>query len=297
MPSTNEPKTENVKDIERRVLSEYKQTDEYKTLQYLQKHNLSLSEVKQLAKGTTRYKPNTRQQHKHVSRAKHTRIGVMSDIHYGHRMFREDVFYDALERFNKSDIDCVYCPGDLIEGMSNRDGHIYELAEVGVSNQLDGITKLLSELEKPFRFVLGNHDLWSMKKGNQGVHIGVELERRVPNAEYLGDMNADIDLGYGNILRLTHEGSASYALSYSLQKRINALEGGTKPNVLLNGHIHKAIYMYYRNIHAIESATLESQTEFMAMKGTPAHVGFWVVDITHDKDGVRTFTPTLHPYY
>jgi hypothetical protein len=85
--------------------------------------------------------------------------------------------------------------------------------------------------------------------------------------------------------------------SYSGQKRINSITGGNKPNLWFNGHLHKALYMEYRNIHFFESGTLESQTDFMAMKGSPAHVGFWLVDIYHNKQGVNQVRSSWFPYY
>jgi hypothetical protein len=56
--------------------------------------------------------------------------------------------------------------------------------------------------------------------------------------------------------------------------------------------------MHYRNIHALESGTLERQTEFMKMKGSPAMVGFWILDINlREKGGVERFKPTWYPQY
>ena len=57
------------------------------------------------------------------------------------------------------------------------------------------------------------------------------------------------------------------------------------------------MYMFYRNVHALESMTLQDQTPFMAMKGSPAHVGFSILDIYVNKKGIDKFTPTFYPYY
>jgi len=254
-------------------------------------------ELKMMLKSSKNPKKQTYNIHEHFFDEKHIKYGVISDLHIGHKKCNYNVIQDAIKMFKKKSVDAVYCPGDIIEGMSNRDGHIYELDTIGVSNQLDLATDILDGFNKPFYFILGNHDMWSMKKSNQGVHIGKELERRLPNAHYLGDMVSDIKLSDNITMRITHEGSSAYALSYSMQKRINALEGGTKPHIIHNGHIHKALYMYYRNIHAVESGTCESQTEFMAMKGAPAHVGFWEVDVWFNKNGVTRFQPTFFNYF
>ena len=85
--------------------------------------------------------------------------------------------------------------------------------------------------------------------------------------------------------------------SYSGQKIINSLEGGTKPNIIFNGHIHKSLQMYYRNIWFHESGTLMHQSEFMAMKGSPAHVGFWTSEIKFSKNGIQSIKSEWYPIY
>lgn len=231
-----------------------------------------------------------------------TRVGVLGDMHVGHKNFRYDIFEDAVQEFKREGVDVVYQVGDIIEGMSGREGHIYELELLGVSAQVKRAAELLNHLtattKAPLEFILGNHDLWAMKKENQGYNIGEDLQNKVKGSTYLGDMVANIVLNGGVQVRLSHEGSSAYALSYSMQKRINALQPGTKPNVIFNGHIHKQLYMFYRNIHAFEVGCLEDQTEFMAMKGSPAHTGFQIVDLHHTKDGeLRKVVPTFYPYY
>jgi DNA polymerase II small subunit/DNA polymerase delta subunit B len=263
----------------------------------LNKHNITQSELELILKQTTKPKINTHNQVEHNYSGKHLKIGIVSDLHLGHKKLDMKCLDDCINIFNKKCVDAIYCPGDIIEGMSNREGHYHELNVLGVSNQLDYATEVLDKFKKNFYFILGNHDLWSMNKSNQGVHIGKELERRLSNVHYLGDMVADIKLNNNIKMRLTHEGNSAYALSYSLQKRINALEGGNKPNILLNGHLHKFIYMFYRNIHAFECGTLERQTDFMAMKGSPAHVGFLELDIWYDKNSIKKLQPTFYPYY
>ena len=234
----------------------------------------------------------------HFYDSKRTRIGVISDLHIGSKFFREDAFEAAVNRFNQSDIEGVYIPGDIIEGMSNRDGHIYELAQVGVSAQMDRAAELLRAFDKPLFYTTGNHDEWSKKKANQGHLVGPEMELRLGNgAQFLGEYTADIKLHPNVTVRLTHEGSSSYALSYSGQKRINALQGGTKPDVIFNGHIHKMLHMFYRGINYFESGTMQDQTPFMAMKGSPSHVGFWVADIQYNKKGVNKVATEMYPFY
>lgn len=87
------------------------------------------------------------------------------------------------------------------------------------------------------------------------------------------------------------------AISYKLQKYVNAISGGNKPNVLFSGHYHKAIYLFYRNIHCFEAGTICDQTPFMKKIGTPAMVGYWLIDVVMDKAGVERLTSVFVPFY
>ena len=80
----------------------------------------------------------------------------------------------------------------------------------------------------------------------------------------MGQLNARVYLTPNCILELNHPlDGAAYALSYSLQKYIESMQGGTKPNILLNGHHHKAMYLFYRNVHAFEAGTFQAQSSWM----------------------------------
>lgn len=106
---------------------------------------------------------------------------------------------------------------------------------------------------------------------------------------YLGFSNAKVYITPNCSVELNHPlDGASYALSYAPQKTIDAMSGGEKPSVLLNGHHHKAFYMIYRNIHAFECGTTEWQTPWMKGKRIAANVGGWIINIDVDDNGTIT---------
>lgn len=232
--------------------------------------------------------------------SKRNKFMVISDTHIGSKYYRPEIMDAAAKVAVKEVVDVVYHAGDVIEGMSNRDGHVYELQDIGVSAQ---INRAASELEKivikniPLAFTTGNHDEWARNKANQGVEVGPVIQDKVKGTTWLGDYTAKIKLGSAADMWLTHEGASSYALSYSGQKRINGLSGGVKPSLIFNGHIHKSLYMFYRGIHYFEAGCFQDQTPFMAMKGSPAMCGFWVVDVSHNKKGVNEVSQRFYPFY
>jgi len=104
----------------------------------------------------------------------------------------------------------------------------------------------------------------------------------------LGYMEAHVRLvhsqtGAEAILAVVHPGGgSSYAVSYSIQKIIESLDGGEKPAVGLYGHYHKLWAGNIRNVWCIQTGTTEDQTPFMRKKKLEAHVGGFMVKLTQD---------------
>jgi len=263
----------------------------------IEESNLSASEIRNLLK--SKPKPSTGRRRKHKTSSDTVTFGVLSDLHIGHKNYRPDVLQDAIKNFDKRGVEFVCIPGDIMEGMSGRDGHIYELSHIGASAQMEYAIDQLSQIEQQKYFIIASnsHDGWFNSKGNMGYDVSKDLEKNIPDMHFLGNDEGDLDAS-GMHIRLTHPGDGTaYAISYKAQKYANALSGGQKPNIVLEGHYHKSMYMFYRNMHMFEAGTLEDQTIFMKKKQTPAHVGYWIVEAEGGKHGVDRITPEFHPFY
>jgi hypothetical protein len=105
------------------------------------------------------------------------------------------------------------------------------------------------------------------------------------SASDLGDVILKARDGSQLKIRLVHPGGGTaYAISYRLQKFIEAIPGGDKPDLLCLGHYHKAeILPSYRNVCGIQTGTFQSQSPFMARQASAAHVGGWIVEATMGK--------------
>lgn len=230
-----------------------------------------------------------------------TKIGIISDSHIGHQKFDEPFWKHMVQKMNENEVSRVYHVGDILEGMSGREGHIYELSHIGFSTQLKYASKLFKMLNGNIKIfgINGNHDDWYMKKNNGGVDVSQELEDKLKGKyENLGSMEANVKIRENITMKLFHpnDGTA-YATSYKLQKIVESLSGGEKPEILLEGHYHKALYMFIRNVHAFECGTMCGQTPFMRGKKIPAHKGFWIVDIEMGDGGIGSVTPKFFPGY
>jgi len=228
----------------------------------------------------------------------HIKFGYFSDPHIGHKEFREDGFDKARRFFKEEKVDFIAVPGDHLEGMTSIPGHIYELSHIGFQNQINYAASLYNTLDKPIYGIDGNHDERYYNKNDAGVIVGEELEKRVKNYKHLGQMEGHIKLGNNSDIMLFHPNDRSaFTPGYKLQKLCDSFTGGDKSSIVLQGHYHKAHYMFYRNIHAYDCGTLSGQSKFMKGKKIQAHMGFGVVDAYLDKNGVERVINTFVPLY
>ena len=224
-------------------------------------------------------------------------IGVLSDTHFGSKYTNPEFCLNAFDEFAKNDVQLVVHNGDVTEGMSHRAGHIYECTHLGYDAQKEHAIEILRQwTDTPFYMISGNHDAWFTK--SNGALIVKDICAEIPNAEYLGYGEGNIKLSKNANMMLWHgEDGSSYALSYRLQKIIEAFTGGEKPAVLLAGHVHKAIYMYLRHVHCLSAGAIQAQTKWMRMKRISSHTGFWIIWVGINKKGVSTFRSQFYPFY
>jgi predicted phosphodiesterase len=91
-----------------------------------------------------------------------------------------------------------------------------------------------------------------------------------------------------------------YALSYRGQKIAEQIPSGKKPHLLVIGHLHTAVYYFYRNIHVLQAGAFEGQTSLLVRLGINPNIGGWTVKarIARDKKkSVVSCTPTFIPFF
>lgn len=259
---------------------------------------LTAREVK-IVKQSLQSRPQYREVDHSRFYGQHFRFGYYGDPHMGEKHFHEDLWRQMVFFFRKEGIKNVYCVGDNLEGMSGRPGHIYELAHIGATAQIEYATKMF-HLAPDIQFYIidGNHDQWFKEKGNIGLVAGKSLANANPNVHFLGEWEARVQLHPKVDMMLFHanDGTA-YADSYKLQKLVESLEGGKKPSIILSGHYHKQVAIFRRNVFGFECGTLCGQTRFMRGKKIPAHKGFGVIEVWAGKRGVERLRHEFLPYY
>jgi hypothetical protein len=226
------------------------------------------------------------------------RFGIVSDSHFGSKFQQITHLNTMYDIYQREGINTVYHSGDVSEGENMRPGHVYECFIHGADAIEQYIIKNYPRRKDIITyFINGNHDASTIKAC--GHDMGIYISKQRDDMKYLGMLNAKINLTPNCILELNHplDGGA-YALSYALQKTIDAMTGGEKPNIFINGHHHKGMYLFYRNIHALEAATFEAQSAWMKGKRLAAHVGGWICEVHVDNEGhVNRFKNEFIPFY
>lgn len=226
------------------------------------------------------------------------RFGLMGDTQINSKYTQLTHLHRLYDVYAQEGISTVYHTGDIDEGEQMRKGHQYECYNQGVDDHVDEIVA-----NYPLRdgitthFVTGNHDASMLKLS--GVNIGTMIAHRRPDMQYLGQDSAVIQLTDNCTLELRHPGDGTaYALSYKLQKMIEAMSGGEKPNILAVGHYHKQEQLFYRNVHAFQTACLQAQTPWMRGKQISAVLGGWLLELRLNCDGgIERIKSEFFPFY
>jgi predicted phosphodiesterase len=234
--------------------------------------------------------------HKHGR--KRIKFGLCSDTHIGSKFADYAALNDLYKRFEIAEVQAIYHAGDLTEGYERRKGHTYECDLHGFDAQVQGVVDRYPQIKGVTTyFITGDHDGWHRDAGGASVGPAVTKARR--DMVFLGDCSATIEFTPNCRIMLSHPAKGTaYAISYQVQKQIEALSGGTKPQLLAVGHYHKAEYFFYRNIHAFQTGCLQRQTGWMRRMGLSAHMGGWIVEIWLNCDGaIDRLRQELIPYY
>ena len=226
------------------------------------------------------------------------KFAIMGDTQFGSKYSQITYLHEFYDLCVKEGITTVYHTGDITDGLKMRAGHEYELYLTSADEMRDDVAANYPKRDGiTTYFITGNHDASIYK------HIGYDIGQAIANLRddlvYLGRDCAVIDLTPKCKLELRHpwDGTA-YAISYKMQKMIEAMEADSKPNILAVGHYHKAEYLFYRNVHALQTGCFQGQTPFTRGKGISVWMGGWIVTVRLDDEGsIIGLAPEFIPFY
>lgn len=221
-------------------------------------------------------------------------VGVLGDNHCGSKYERRDVLADLYDWYEAQGVTTVLHAGNWIDGDAPFNRH--DLLAHGLEAQCTMLAETYPQRKGITTYAVwgDDHEGWYAQK--EGIDVGGYCEgifRRMGREDWVnvGFMEAYVPLIHAptkkqSMLSLVHPGGGSaYAISYSVQKIIESLEGGEKPAVGIYGHYHKMMSVSIRNVWAIQSGCCQDQTPFMRKKRLEAHVGGMTLRLHQDESG------------
>lgn len=220
-------------------------------------------------------------------------FGALGDNHLCSKYARLEVLNELYDLYQREGVDRVFNTGNWIDGEARF--NVHDLLIHGMDEQLAYLAAHYPHREGLTTYAVSGDDHEGWYAQRFGVDIGRRAQqsmREVGRTDWvdLGYMEAHIRLvhaqtGKEAILAVVHPGGGSaYALSYSIQKIIEALDGGEKPAVGLYGHYHKLWAGNIRNVWCVQTGTTEDQTPFMRKQKIQAHVGGTLIRLHQDPE-------------
>jgi len=215
----------------------------------------------------------------------HTELCVVSDTHFGNIHQQLHLLNKIYEEAYNRGIEIVLHCGDMVDGnYPNRPEQPRQQFLHGFDEQIGYVVDMYPEVAGiETKFILGSHDETHYKNGQATVNEWVCRCRK--DMQFLGQDSAEININGIKIVMDHPGGGSSKSLSYNPQKRIEILESGTKPKILLIGHYHKSYSFVYRNVRGIEVPSLCDKTQFQQKQGLINYVGAYFLNIYSDKKG------------
>ena len=212
-------------------------------------------------------------------------FGAMGDTHLGSKAAREEELKDFYRICDANGVKTVLHTGNYIDGESRFNRH--ELKVHGMDAQLQYMGEVYPEYPGITTYMVSGDDHEGWYAQREGVDIGFYMQKVMERGgrndlKNLGYMESFVPVkspgGPTSMIHVVHPGGGSaYAISYTMQKQIEAYEGGEKPAIVLAGHYHKAEHLEMRNVHGFQTGCFEDQTTFMRKKKLIATIGGWII--------------------
>lgn len=234
------------------------------------------------------------------------KFGACGDNHLANKHARLDVLHALYDIYEREGVTKVFNTGNVVDGECRFNK--YELlTRSGFEPQMEYFAN-----EYPHRkgietfFITGeDHEGWWSKR--EGINVGKRMEDEAKNKgrtdlKWIGHVERDIQFKAKNGFawgRVTHPGGGSaYAVSYTEQKIVEALQGGEKPHFMLIGHYHKFNQGYPREVNTVQTGCTCDQTAFLRRQKIRVDVGGTIVKFHQADTGeINRFQVEWFPFF
>jgi hypothetical protein len=228
-------------------------------------------------------------------------VGAISDLHFGSKYCLRAQLRDFIAKAHAAGVREMLCSGDVLDGCY-RHGR-WELTHHGIDEQTQDAIETLPQLPGlVYHCITGNHD--QTFTSEIGVEVGPYIEHRFKasgreDVRFHGNAGAYLRIK-GALIHLWHPaGGVPYALSYKLQKAIEAYSPGLKPDILLAGHLHKSVQCVSRGVHGFLVPCWQSGGSAFgnSLVGAPANGGLILGWELTAHGTLRSLTSEVVSYY
>lgn len=226
-----------------------------------------------------------------------TRIGLVADTHLACKEERLDSLHAQYDLFERESIKLVFHAGNIVDGYIQKINGCSVFCTT-IDDQINYVIDNYPQRKNIITyFITGDdHEGWWIK--NDGINFGAYLQMCAEkqnrfDLKYLGHIEADVEFKNKSgsiIMKVSHPGMGSaYSRSYQPQRFIEALQGGEKPAILVQGHYHVNNYMFERNVHVVSLPGFQDQTIFARKKRLRMDIGGCIMEFKQNpKDGAIT---------
>ena len=234
-------------------------------------------------------------------------IACLGDPHFGSKTQMLNELIDFVHVAYKRGVRTMLCVGDWLDGVYRHSR--WEQTQHGFDEQCDHMVRKLPVLPGlSYVGILGNHDDTFID--HSGMDVGRAMTEMFVAAgrndfQIIGDRGGMVRLARneherGILVELWHGlGGGAYALTYKLQRKIESISLGSKPDLILGGHWHTSAYCVQRGIHAFASGCWQNGfSPFGKALGTTPATGSWIIEYAQTAEGtLREIEPTWVSYY
>ena len=127
-------------------------------------------------------------------------------------------------------------------------------------------------------------------------HRGKTIEGR-SDLNYLGQMGTQVLMPQEIVMDLLHpDGGSVYAKSYKVQKRSEAMNRETRPDLSISGHYHDFCHLWIDGTAFIAMPGVQDATEFFRRRGFSRQVGFCLLYYKIEKGKLVYAMPKLYMF-
>lgn len=218
-------------------------------------------------------------------------FGAIGDSHLCSKYARLDVLNSLYDAFEKAGVDRVFHTGNYVDGETNFNR--YDILVHGIDGQMRYLAENYPKKKGIKTYVVSGDDHEGWWAQREGINVGKYAENIMREA----GRDDWVDCGYmeasfilrnansgktGSLLSMHPGGGSAYATSYTVQKIVESLEGGEKPDILLAGHYHKCETNLVRNVYTVQTGSQQDQTPFMRKKKIDSQIGGYIIEAEQD---------------